>query len=60
MKLGWPTTRTMFRTCGWINCTVGGFVSFVEFDLGLVAAARRRQGGQEAEQEPATAGGTIR
>ena len=41
MKLGCPTTRTMFRTDGWISLTVGGSETLVYVGLGLVAAARR-------------------
>ena len=60
MKLGCPTTRTMFRTGGWISLHGRGLRGVREFDLGLVAAAWRREGGQETEEEPAAVGGTIR
>ena len=48
MKLGWPTTRTIFRTCGWISRTVGGFETLVKSILSLLpqpgaARAARRQ-----------------
>ena len=29
MKLGCPTTRTMFRTSGWMIRTLGGFETLV-------------------------------
>ena len=60
MKLGCPTTRTMFRTGGLDHLDGRGLRDAREADLGLVAAARRRERGQEPEHEPAAAGGTIR
>ena len=60
MKLGWPTTRTMFRTCGRISRTVGGFVTLLLVHLVLVAAARHREGGHEPVHGRTAAGETIR
>ena len=60
MKLGWPTTRTIFRTGGLITCTVGGFETLVKSILASWPQPGAARAARSQNSEPAAAGGTMR
>ena len=62
MKLGWPTTRTMFRTGGWISCTVGGSETLVKSILASwpqPGAARAARSQNTSRRQPAERSETV-
>ena len=62
MKLGWPTSRTIFRDCGWITCTLGGLDALANSILASwpqPGAARAASRPNTSQRRPAVNSETV-